>query len=69
MSQAKVPLRKRLLTVKEASVYLGMSLSTFRNLYWSGAISIIKGRENEKIRVDVFDLDKWIEASKTRYTY
>ena len=60
---------KRLLSVKEAASYLNMSLPTFRELYFSGSIPIIKGHDNEKIRVDLFDLDKWIEQSKTRYTF
>ncbi len=69
MSQSKQFMQKRLLTVKEASDYLGMSLPTFRHLYWNGAIPIIKGNEKEKIRVDIFDLDKWIEQNKITYTY
>ena len=67
----KEGIRKRLLTVKEASVYLGMSLPTLRNLYWNGAIPIIRTGEGEKdkIRIDINDLDKWIEQYKTTYTY
>lgn len=61
--------RKRLLSVKEAAKYLDMSLPTLRELYFSGEIPIIKGNVNEKIRIDIQDLDKFIETHKTTYFY
>jgi len=63
----KEPLKKRLLTVKEASVYLGRSVPSVRELVWNGSLPII--REGRRIHFDIHDLDKWIEQRKTRYTY
>ncbi|MFQ5901693.1 MAG: helix-turn-helix domain-containing protein [Thermodesulfobacteriota bacterium] len=63
----KVPLRKRLLTVQEASVYLGRSIPSIRELIWAGSLPIIK--VGKRIHLDIFDLDKWIEQHKIRYTY
>ncbi len=60
-------IKPRLLTVKEASVYLGRSIPSIRELYWSGSLPII--RVGRRIHLDLFDLEKWIEQHKTRYTY
>ncbi|MFV1951701.1 MAG: helix-turn-helix domain-containing protein [Nitrospinota bacterium] len=63
----KEPLKKRLLTVQEASDYLGRSVPSIRELIWAGSLPVVKvGRRQH---LDIFDLDKWIEQHKTRYTY
>jgi len=67
VSLPKEPLRKRLLTVKETSVYLGRSIPAIRELIWAGKLPIV--RPDRRIFLDVYDLDKWIEQNKTRYTY
>lgn len=61
------PLKKRLLTIPEASVYLGRSVPSLRELIWAGSLPIVK--VGKRIHLDIFDLDRWIEAHKTRYTY
>jgi excisionase family DNA binding protein len=67
VSLPKEPLRKRLLTVKEASVYLGMTIPALRERIWNGQIPIV--RPDRRIFIDIHDLDKWIEQYKTTYTY
>lgn len=65
--QQQITLPKRLLTVKEASVYLGRSVPSIRELIWAGKLPIV--REGKRIHLDIFDLDRWIEQRKTTYTY
>jgi len=61
------PLKKRLLTVEEASLYLGRSLSSVRELIWSGDLPYVKaGRRNH---LDIYDLDRWIEQHKVTNIY
>lgn len=61
------PLKKRLLTIKEAGDYLGRSVWSVRELIWAGSLPCVK--VGKRIHLDIFDLDRWIEAHKTRYTY
>ena len=62
----KEPLKKRLLTVQETSVYLGRSVTAIRELIWAGTLPMVKcGR---RIHCDIFDLDRWIEQHKTTYS-
>jgi excisionase family DNA binding protein len=67
MNPEKVPIKPRLLTVKEASTYLGRSVPSIRELIWNGSLPIV--RVGRRIHFDLFDLEKWIEQHKTRYTY
>jgi hypothetical protein len=60
--------QQRLLTLKEAAAYLGRSTYAMRSLVWSGAIRAVVNNKNggrQKIWVDRFDLDGWIEGQKT----
>ena len=56
------PVRQRLLSVKDASVYLGFSLRSVRNLIYSRELPIVK--LGAKIFIDILDLERWIEARK-----
>jgi excisionase family DNA binding protein len=66
-SGQKALVKQRLLTVKEASVYLGRSVASVRGLIWAGSLPIV--RVGRRIHLDINDLEKWIEQNKTRYTY
>lgn len=66
-SPRKEPLKKRLLTIPEASFYLGRSVPSLRELIWAGSLPIVK--VGKRIHLDIYDLDKWIEQHKIRYTY
>jgi excisionase family DNA binding protein len=67
MNKPKEPLKKRLLTIKEAGEYLGRSEWGIRELIWKGSLPIV--REGRPIRLDIADLDAWIKEHKTRYTH
>jgi excisionase family DNA binding protein len=56
------PVRQRLLSVRDASAYLGFSLRSVRNLIYSRELPIV--RLGMKIFIDIADLDRWIEAKK-----
>jgi excisionase family DNA binding protein len=59
--------RKRLYTIDEAAVYLGRSPWAVRQLIWSGKIRYV--RDGRRILLDIVDMDKWIEDSKTQFTF
>ncbi len=67
MVATKDSIKPRLLTAKEAAVYLGRSILSIRELVWNGSLPIV--RVGRRIHFDVVDLDKWVEQHKTRYTY
>ena len=55
----------RLLSTKEASKYLGLSIWTLRDLIWNGDLPIV--RFGRKQYVDIKDLNALIERNKTAY--
>ncbi len=60
---------RRLLRVKEAARYLGISPATLYSRIHSGLISYVKtGPGNAAIRLDIHDLDRWIEEHKIEAT-
>jgi excisionase family DNA binding protein len=58
---------RRLYPIKEAAVYMGFSPWTVREIIWKGDIPYVK--VGPKYFLDITDMDKWIEKSKTRFTY
>jgi excisionase family DNA binding protein len=60
-------IRPRLLTVRDASVYLGRSIPSVRELIWAGSLPIV--RVGRRIHLDLIDLEKWIEQHKIKYEY
>ena len=65
--QRREPLQKRLYTISEASLYLGRSIPSLRELIWNGSLPII--RVGRRIHLDLFDLERFIEQHRTKYTY
>lgn len=57
-------LRPRLLTLQQASVYLGISPWTVRELIWRGRLPAV--RITRKVHLDLRDLDSFIERAKER---
>jgi len=53
---------KRLFTLKEASIYLGISLRSIRELIWSGDLPYVQ--PNRKMYVDLYDLEQYVEDNK-----
>jgi hypothetical protein len=54
----------RLLRLKDAAIYLATSTSSLRRVIQSGLIPVIKGEQTEPWRVDVRDLDRYVEQEK-----
>jgi len=55
---------RRLFSVQEAALYLGLSSWTVRSLGWGGQIPEV--RVGRRVLYDRQDLDRFIEASKRR---
>ena len=60
-------LEKRLYSIKEASVYLGRSVWAVREMLWAGKMPYIK--DGRRILLDIHDMNKWIEQSKTQFIF
>jgi excisionase family DNA binding protein len=58
------PLRKRMYTIKEAAIYLGLSEWTVRSLVWAGSLPFMKIEGGRKQLLDVHDLDAYINRNK-----
>jgi excisionase family DNA binding protein len=59
-------IEKRLLSIKEAAVYLGRGTYSMRELLWGGQLPYLQCGKGGKLWVDRKDLDSWIEANKRR---
>lgn len=59
------PVPKRLFTLKEVAIYLGIGLYTVRELIWRGELPVVRNRRKQL--VDVMDLDAWIDRNKESY--
>lgn len=57
------PTAPRILTVKAAAAYLGVSERTLYNFYYAGTIPFIK-MSQRSVRVDLADLDAFINSRK-----
>ncbi len=55
-------IRKRLLTVEEAAVYLGRTKEAVQHLIAAGKLPTVKS--DRRVFLDIKDLDQWIEQSK-----
>ncbi len=57
-------IKKRLYTLKEASVYLGRGLYGVREMVWKGEIPIVKRDTGRTMFIDIRDLEKYIDQNK-----
>jgi excisionase family DNA binding protein len=55
---------RRLLNLREAAFYLGVSVWTLRGMLHNGDLPYV--RAGRRLLVDRQDLDRWIDAHKTR---
>jgi excisionase family DNA binding protein len=55
-------IRKRLLTVEEAAIYLGRTKEAVQHLVAAGKLPTVKS--DRRVFLDIRDLDLWIEQSK-----
>jgi excisionase family DNA binding protein len=58
---------RRLLTLKEAAVYLGRSSWGMRDLAWAGRIPVVRYEGGRKLFFDIRDLDAFIDKNKSIY--
>jgi predicted site-specific integrase-resolvase len=62
------PLAPRLLSLKEAANWLGLSIWAMRERVWAGDIPVVRFKGGRKIYVDVQDAEKLIRDNKERIT-
>ena len=60
----KPSIAKRVLRVREAAHYLGISPWKLRRLVQDGLLPIVQDRDEGPWRVDVYDLDAYIDRHK-----
>ncbi len=56
---------KRLYSIKDASIYLGRSLWSVREMLWAGKLPYIK--DGKRIFVDIRDMEHYIDQNKTTF--
>lgn len=62
-NESEITYCPRLLTIKKASVYSGLTIWTLREMIWNRIIPYIQVKRTYFI--DREDLDKWIDNNKT----
>lgn len=63
----KSPVRPRLLTLKEASAWTGLTVWCLRERIWGGDLPVVRFPNSRKQYIDIKDLENLIEKYKTRY--
>jgi len=58
------PMSPRLLTLKEASQWLGLSVWAMRERIWAGQIPVVQFPGGRKMYVDSMDLESFIAKNK-----
>ena len=58
----------RLLTLRAASEYLGLKISSLRTRIWAGELPIVRFQGGRKIFIDRQDLEDFIQRNKETYT-
>ena len=59
----------RLMTIKQASDYIGLSVWAIRERIWRGQLPVLQFPEGRKQYLDRYDLDAFIEKNKTTYRF
>lgn len=67
MRKSELQPSKRLYSLQDASIYLGMCKNTIRKMLDEGKLPFI--REGKRILVDIIDLNQWIDRSKEVTTF
>jgi len=55
----------RLLTLKQAASWLGLTVWAIRERIWSGQIPVVRFPNGRKMYIDTTDLEAFIERNKT----
>jgi hypothetical protein len=61
------PLGPRLMPLKRAAEYLGLTVWAMRERVWAGDIPVIRFPRGRKMFIDTRDLDAFIERNKETY--
>lgn len=56
---------KRLLSIKEASTFLGRSDWSVREMLWAAKLPYIK--DGKRIFIDIIDLETWVDRNKQTF--
>jgi excisionase family DNA binding protein len=60
------PKSPRLLSLKQAADYLGLTPWTIRERIWAGDLPVVRFRGGRKLWLDSNDLDAFVEDNKAR---
>ncbi len=60
----RYPLSPRLLPLKQAAEYLGLTVWSIRERIWAGDIPVVQFPGGRKQFIDTKDIDKFIERNK-----
>lgn len=63
-TKAKKASKKRLLGVREAAEYLGVSIWTMRDRIWAGDVAYVQFPNCRKLFLDARDLEEMIQNNK-----
>jgi len=59
--------KKRLLRLKDASIYLSLSPWKLRRLVWAGRLPVVQDSEGSPFLFDYCDLDAYVEHNKRNF--
>jgi hypothetical protein len=62
------PIRPRLLPLKDAANYLGLTVWAMRERIWSGDIPVVRFPGGRKMFIDVEDIEDFIQQNKATIT-
>ncbi len=62
------PVQKRLYTIREAATYLGRSVNAVRALIWGRKIPRVMGGGEQKIYIDLKDLEEYVTKNKALHS-
>lgn len=62
------PIRPRLLPLKAAAEYLGLTTWAMRVRIWNGDLPVVQFKNGRKMYLDRYDLDHFIEQNKRMIT-
>lgn len=66
-NQPEISSKRRLLRLKEASVYLSLSPWKLRRLIWEGRLPVVQDCEGSPFLFDRHDLDSYVESHKRNF--
>lgn len=62
-----VPIKRRLLRLKDAAIYLSLSPWKLRRLVWERRLPVVQDGEGSPFLFDQSDLDSYVESHKRNF--